>query len=389
MKEINRLVIVSHVAHYKWGNTLYAYGPYVREIDVWADLFPQVTMAAPLRNERPPSDCLPYSRGNIEASPQFELGGDTWKDKIVQILSLPALLFGLSIAMRRADAIQVRCPGNLGLLGVILAPLFSSYRVAKYAGQWNGYEKEAWSYRLQRYLLCSKWWNAPVTVYGEWNHQPGHIIPFFTSILDGAQIERAKTSAAIKHRQHPLRVLFVGRLTPEKNVHILLKSMELLKIQEVKTECRIIGEGPMRNRLEQLAEAAGLNAEEVLIGGLPFKGVLEYYEWADVLVLASETEGWPKAIAEAMAFGLVCIGANRGLVPQMLANGRGLLVEPGDEIALASALQNIAVGNIDFTSMSQKASRWAQRYSLDGLREAIRDLLIREWHLTDDALRKI
>jgi glycosyltransferase involved in cell wall biosynthesis len=186
-----------------------------------------------------------------------------------------------------------------------------------------------------------------------------------------------------------LRVLFVGRLTLEKNVHILLKSLELLKDQEIKIECRIIGDGPMRNTLEQLAETTGLNAEEVLIGGLPFEGVLEYYEWADVLVLASETEGWPKAIAEAMTFGLVCIGTNRGLVPQMLADGRGLLVEPGDEIALASALQNVAVGNIDFISMSQKASRWAQRYSLDGLREAIRDMLIREWHLTDDALRKI
>ncbi len=391
MKEpkINNLLIVSHVVHYKWDNALYAYSPYAREIDIWADLFPQVTIAAPLRNEKPPSDCLSFSRTNIEISPQLERGGNTLKDKVIQVLSLPFLLAGLGKAMSKADAIQVRCPGNLGLLGVILAPLFSCYRVAKYAGQWNGYEGEARSYRLQRRILGSRWWNAPVTVYGEWPNQPHHVIPFFTSLLTGTQIERAKRNAENKYKHHTLSVLFVGRLTPEKNIHVLLKAQKLLIDKEVKIESRIIGDGPMRHSLEQQVKMMGLNMEDVLVGGLPFEKVLENYEWADVLVLASETEGWPKAIAEAMAFGVVCIGSNRGLVPQMLAEGRGLLVEPGDEIALASTLHEIAIGKIDFASMSNKASEWAQHYSLDGLRDAIRDLLIREWHLSAAELRKV
>jgi glycosyltransferase involved in cell wall biosynthesis len=178
-------------------------------------------------------------------------------------------------------------------------------------------------------------------------------------------------------------------LSREKNAHVLLNALQTFKHQGIVFECHIVGDGPMRSQLEQLIVSMGLSPSEVLIGALPFESVLEQYIWADILVLASETEGWPKAIAEAMAFGLVCIGSNRGLVPQMLADGRGLLVEPGNEIALASVLLEIATGKIDFTSMSHEASKWSQHYSLDGLREAIRDLLIREWHLTDDALRKI
>jgi len=389
MKEINNLVIVSHVVHYKWDNILYAYGPYAREIDIWADLFPNVTIAAPLRNEKPPSDCLPFSRANIDASPQIERGGDTLKDKIVQVLSLPVLLFGLSAAMWRADAIHVRCPGNLGLLGVILAPLFSRYRVAKYAGQWNGYENEAWSNRLQRKILRSNWWKAPVTVYGDWAGQPKHVIPFFTSILTSQQLEIAQKNVINKKLHQPLRILFVGRLTREKNVHILLDALRLLQGKGIQFDCRIIGDGSMRIQLEEKLRSLKLFAEENFLGALPFEKVLEHYVWGDVLVLASETEGWPKAIAEAMAFGLVCIGSKRGLVPQMLADGRGFLVEPGDETALASALQEIASEKIEFVSISQNASRWALRFSINGLRAAIRDLLIREWHLADDALKAI
>jgi glycosyltransferase involved in cell wall biosynthesis len=389
MKKINRLVIISHVIHYSWQANYYAYGPYTREIDIWADLFPQVTIAAPLHQEKPPLDCLPFTRTNIDIAPQLERGGNTWHEKLFQIISLPATLWRLSISMRKADAIQVRCPGNLGLLGVILAPLFSRYRVAKYAGQWNGYPGEARSYRLQRRILQSKWWNAPVLVYGDWAGQPAHVKPFFTSIMETEQVKRAEAACSAKQIHAPLRVVFVGRLSRAKNVHVFINAIKKLRKENIPIEARVIGDGPEMPALQQQITDLQLSDTINLMGAIAFEEVLSQYEWADVLALASETEGWPKAIAEAMAFGLVCIGSNRGLIPQMLADGRGLLVEPGDEEMLASALQSIAAGKVDFLPMSQKASRWAQRYSLNGLREAIRELLIREWHLTDNDLRKL
>jgi glycosyltransferase involved in cell wall biosynthesis len=199
----------------------------------------------------------------------------------------------------------------------------------------------------------------------------------------------ARASASNKRFHRPLRVLFVGRLSREKNVHVLLRALQILQMDGVDFECRIVGTGPMQERLEEQVVSMDMVPSDVLIGALPFEEVLEQYGWADVLVLASQTEGWPKAIAEAMAFGLVCVGSNRGLVPWMLADDRGLLVEPGDENGLASILQQIADGQIDLVSMSGKASNWSQRFSLDGLRDAIRKALICRWHLQDDDLRRI
>ncbi len=185
---IQKLLVVTHVAHYERGDRICAYGPYAREIDIWADLFPRLSIAAPVRKGDPPGDCLPLTRSNIELIPQRETGGTTASAKIRQILAVPSLLLGLGRAMASADAIHVRCPGNLGLLGVILGPLFSRYLVAKYAGQWTAFPSEPWAAALQRSLLRSRWWRGPVTVYGAWPDQPRHVVPFFTAILNAGQL---------------------------------------------------------------------------------------------------------------------------------------------------------------------------------------------------------
>lgn len=385
MPSLERLLIVSHVPHYRHQGKIYAYGAYAHEINIWAELFPQILIAAPCAIGAPPGDCEAFSQAHITLIPQRQTGGDTWRAKLAQLALLPWLSWDLWRAMRQAEAIHVRCPGNLGLLGVVLAPLCSPYRIAKYAGQWTGYPGEALTVRLQRALLRSRWWGAPVTVYGDWPGQPAHVIPFFTSLLTKQALAKARAATARKLTapagETHLRVLFVGRLSAAKNVDVLLAALSSLQAQGLSFSCDIVGEGPERARLMWQAEQCGLGAQVCFAGGLEFARVLKFYEQNDVLVLASETEGWPKAIVEAMAFGLICIGSRRGLVPQMLAEGRGLIVEPRDIAGLAQALARIARAQPEFQPMRTVAAAWAQRYSLEGLREALRELLTSSWQV--------
>jgi glycosyltransferase involved in cell wall biosynthesis len=267
-------------------------------------------------------------------------------------------------------------------LGVILGPFFSRYLVAKYASNWQGYPGEIWSYKIQRALLRSRWWRGPVTVYGLWANQPAHVIPFFTSIMTSDQMERAHQVARGKTVHTPLRVLFVGRLTKEKNVDILLSSMANLNTEGIPVIGKIVGVGGLRDALEAQTLQTGLQNCVTFTGGVTFDQVLGFYEEADVLVLVSEVEGWPKAIAEAMAFGLVCIGSQRGWVPEMLAEGRGLVIPPGDTPALTNALREIARSPEMYTDISVRAAKWAEKYSLEGLREALRNLLEERWKIT-------
>lgn len=385
MPSIRRLLVVSHVVHYRHGGRLYAYGPYAREIDIWAELFPELVIAAPCRDAAPPGDGLPFTRANITIVPQWETGGETLRAKAWQLFVLPALVVSLVRQMWQADAIHVRCPGNLGLLGCVLAPMLSRRIVAKYAGQWNGFPGEARSVALQRAILASRWWRGPVTVYGEWPHQPPHVVSFFTSVLTAEQMRRAGAAVVDKTWGSPLRVAYVGRLSAAKNVHTVIDAVARLRDDSVHLACTIVGQGPQRATLEAQAAALGLTEAVTFTGGLDFERVLDVYEQADVLVLVSETEGWPKVIAEGMAFGAICVGSNRGLVPAMLGDGRGYVVEPGDAAMLAAVLRRVAVAPQEHDAMRQRAAVWAQRYSRDELRDALRSLLENRWDLVIDA----
>jgi glycosyltransferase involved in cell wall biosynthesis len=379
-RPLDSLLVVSHVTHFAWEGRLYAYGPYAREIDVWADLFPSLVIAAPCRQAAPPGDATAFTRSNIRIEPQIEAGGNSWLAKLRLIALTPALVWSLGRAMRRSDAVHVRCPGNLGLLAASIAPLLCSYRVAKYAGQWPAYPGQTIANALQKHILRSRWWRAPVTVYGQWPGEPSHVVPFFTSVLTPQQMRRAKHAAETARFDGPtLRVLYVGQLGDWKNVDSVVRAVANLAAQGVPVECDLVGDGPARGTLERLVKSLGVGHLVRFAGGVAADRVLDYYERSHVLVLASNSEGWPKAIAEGMAFGLLCVGSDRGLLPQMLGEGRGFIVPPRDDDALADVLLRVARSHDRFPDMRARAAAWGQRYSLDDLRTALANLLTTSW----------
>lgn len=374
-----RLVVVSHVVHYRFEGRLFAYGPYAREIALWAELFAEIAIASPCRSERPPADALPLEAENISILPQVEAGGETFRAKLQLLAWLPVMIVRLVRAIAGADAIHVRCPGNLGLFGTVLAPLFGKPLIAKYAAQWSGSRGEGRLVRFQKWLLASSWWRGPVTVYGEWPDQPAHIVPFFTSLLSAEQMERARKSARRERSRTSWNVLYTGRLSQSKHVDAVLRALEAARRSGYPMTATIVGEGPERASLEALTEELRIQDAVEFTGGLAFEDVLERLERADILALVSETEGWPKAIAEAMAFGLIAIGSDRGFVPKMLAEGRGFVVPPGNSEELARCLVEIAQNPEHCDRMRRNAAGWAQQFSLEGLREAIRKLLLTSW----------
>jgi glycosyltransferase involved in cell wall biosynthesis len=376
--EMKTLLVVSHVRHYQFDEKLFAYGPYTKEIDLWAELFDEVVIAAPLRNERPPGFAEPFLRSNIEIAKQIETGGDGIFQKLLQIVLLPIHILKLASVMKSADAIHVRCPGNLGLLGVILAPLFSDKLIAKYAGQWPDYDGEPWTYRLQKKILKSRWWKGPVTVYGEWPDQPEQIKPFFTSMMTREQVQQAVSHAKKKIPSTPFRILFSGRLTKEKGVHHLIEAVLILKERGSEIELAVVGNGPEFEVLQRSIAEKLLEKNVRIVGDVPYEESIKSFEWGDVLVLPSKSEGFPKVIAEAMCHGMVCIGMNSGLVPQML-DGRGLVIEKPDALLIANAIESLMNDSKRFTRLSIAGIEWASQYSIEDLQDALRTLMEESW----------
>jgi glycosyltransferase involved in cell wall biosynthesis len=381
-----RLLVVTHVVHYQYGGRVFAHAPYAREIELWVRLFPRILIAAPFRIGEPPRDSLPIEAEDLRLAPLIDVRASTIVAKAVQILLLPVTLWRLCAAMSRVDAVHVRCPGNIGLLGALLAPLVSRYRVAKYAGQWEHYAGEPWTVRAQRAVLRSRWWGAPVLVYGSAAGQRSHVVPFFTSILDATQMERARQAVTGRTfcGSGKLAVLYVGRLSPSKNVDVLIRSVAALEETGRPVTCTVVGDGSERRALERLAYDLGLVDLVRFVGAVPLDRVLDFYESADVVVLPSSTEGWGKAIVEAMAFGVICVGPDCGVVPQLLAEGRGFTVPPKSDDALTEALARVFDEPEKHADMIARGAEWAQQYTLERFGDALSHVLTQHWNVPDE-----
>jgi glycosyltransferase involved in cell wall biosynthesis len=133
------------------------------------------------------------------------------------------------------------------------------------------------------------------------------------------------------------RILTVGRLKPDKNYALLIRAFAALGV-EGNAELAILGEGPLRTGLEQLARDLGV-ADRVRIPGFT-TNPWPAYASADLFVLSSDHEGYPNVILEAMLAGLPVVSTDCPSGPrEILGDGRyGRLVPVGDADALAKAM---------------------------------------------------
>ena len=121
----------------------------------------------------------------------------------------------------------------------------------------------------------------------------------------------------------------IGRLSPEKDVPSFLKAAGLVAEKFNQAKFLVVGEGPERERLQQMAREMGLD------GKVRFTGFVEdmnsIYSSIDFLVISSLTEGIPLVVLEAMHQGIPVVSTRVGGIPEVIENGiNGILVEPGD-----------------------------------------------------------
>jgi glycosyltransferase involved in cell wall biosynthesis len=138
----------------------------------------------------------------------------------------------------------------------------------------------------------------------------------------------------------PVRVLYVGRLSPEKGVKHLVEAMPRAGAAVV---LRLVGDGPDRPMLQAVASKLGIADRVEFTGWAPRTALPEHYAWADLFAMPSLGEGMPNAILEAQAAGLAVVTTdacgNRDLVK---TGHNGLLVPPADAAALGSAIALLA-----------------------------------------------
>lgn len=375
-------VIITHVPHILDYNFYYAYAPYVREMNIWTKYVDTVTLVAPKSNDKQTAIDFPYEHKNITFIAIDSFDVLQLKAVIRTLFKIPKLFWTLYKAMKNADHIHLRCPGNIGLLGCFVQVLFpSKMKTAKYAGNWDPKSKQPFTYKLQKWILANSFLtrNMQVLVYGEWEGSSGNIKPFFTATYQ----ESDKTILVPKDVKSPIRFVFVGTLVNGKNPLYAIQIVELLSQRGYDVSLDLYGEGIEKTQLEQYCIQNQLTVTILFHGNQTKEIVKAAYQRSHFVILPSESEGWPKAIAEGMFWGCVPIATAVSCVPYMLDYGnRGILLALDSKYAInnnldsdAEQIELLLQNEILFKKMSKNASTWSRKYTLDVFESAIKNRL--------------
>ncbi len=369
-----KFAIITHTPHYKKETTLYAYGPYIREMNIWGKYVDDIRIVAPFSKNETSSIHSPYVSDSVNISTIPAISFISFSEAIKALWNLPVIKWKIFNEMRKADHIHLRCPGTIGLIGCCMQVFFPKKpKTAKYAGNWDPNAKQPLSYRLQKWILSNTLLtkNMQVLVYGNWPDQTHNIKPFFTATYSKSKI----VNSSAKDFSPPYRFLFVGSLVPGKQpLYVLQLICGLLKRG---IECRldIYGEGSERARVEEYIQQHNVSEAVTLHGNQSSEIVEKAYKKSHFLILPSRSEGWPKVVAEAMFWGTIPIVTQVSCVPWMLDGGkRGIMLSSvleTDMEQLSNALENPG----GLAQQSERAQEWSHHYTIDYFEAEIKKLL--------------
>jgi glycosyltransferase involved in cell wall biosynthesis len=369
-----KFAVITHVPHVVTENRYYAYAPYVREMNIWGKYVSEMILVAPqIPGLVSPIDSS-YEHHRIQFVKIDSFDILRLKSVFRAVFKIPRISWRIYTAMKKADHIHLRCPGNIGLLGCLIQILFpNTPKTAKYAGNWDSKSKKSWTYKLQQLILENTFLtrNMQVLVYGEWEGSSKNIKPFFTATY----FEIDKLPILKKVLIGRIDFVYAGTLVKGKKPLYAIQLIEGLFQKGYDVTLVLYGEGSERNALEGYIKQNNLEKIISLEGNQSKEIVKKAYQNSHFVLLPSDSEGWPKVIAEGMFWGCVPIATSVSCVPFMLDYGkRGLLLEMDlekDFVNIVALLKNQS----DFDLKQECASDWSRKYTLDVFEQEVIGLL--------------
>jgi len=349
-----KLVIISHTEHYidevgilrGWGST-------INEINFLSDHWEEIYHVGCLYSTTPPASSLPYTQKNIQFVPIPPYGGKRFLDKLFIIFKIPRIIFQVVKTIRGASEVQLRLPTSMGLF---LLPLFSFFIPrkftfwVKYAGNW-AQEKPPLSYRIQRWWLQKNLAKCNVTINGFWENQPSNCLSFENPCLTNEDIVKGKIITANKIFETPFVFCFIGRLESAKGINRIIDALQHIPTEKIKA-IHFIGDSPGVNHYKKQCQFLGEKAN--FHGFLDKNSVHELLAASHFLLLPSDSEGFPKVIAEAACYGVLPVVSSVGSVPHYVNKNNGFLWDISSSIAYTDVL--IDALNISAETLKDKSN---------------------------------
>ncbi|HEY8256093.1 MAG TPA: glycosyltransferase [Gemmatimonadales bacterium] len=186
-------------------------------------------------------------------------------------------------------------------------------------------------------------------------------------IPSGISVDEARATEplGIRHRlglaPDAMLAVNVASLVGHKDHATLMRAAGALRETFPTLHWVVAGEGPLRGEIERLTKDLSLTGCVHLLGHIP--DPVGLIADADVFVMSSSQEGLGTSVLDAMARGIPVASTAAGGLPDLLSDGGGLLVPPGDFVALAEAVQRILNDSALRSALITRAHVAVQRFT--------------------------
>jgi glycosyltransferase involved in cell wall biosynthesis len=298
-------------------------------------------------------------------------GGKSFLDKVRVVLSLPRQFWIFRNKVKAAQIVHTRGPSVPALIGIVWS-FFDRKRTYwhKYAGEWNEPNSPA-AYRLQRWLLKRLYRrNVRITVNGTWPGLHAGFVSLENPCLDQALLDTLTTKSARPYNER-WKICFVGSLEPFKGAMRLAKALQHETIASRIDELLLIGDGSMGNELAHFASTSrvrirllGFRSREEIFNNI--------YPQCHFLVLPSQTEGFPKVVAEAAAHRCIPMVTNVSALGQYIQHGvNGFLLPDPSEASIIDVFRQAIAQAEQLPNVAEKSFALASKFTYERFRQRI------------------
>jgi glycosyltransferase involved in cell wall biosynthesis len=321
---------------------------------------------------------------NARVVPMRRPTGEDLRRKISVLCQMPYYFGTVLRECRQADVVHVPPPGDLQFLGMIAALLLKKRLLVRYCGSWHATAQTTMMNRVTRGIMRRFAGGRNVMLAtGGGGEPPGRNLHWiFASALSETELAGVHPDLD-RSPALPPRIVYAGRLSPEKGVDRLIQAMGRLKGESFHPlpQVTLAGDGPERGALERLAMESGCG-EKVRFAGQLNRGELsEAFLKGDFCVQPSLTEGFSKAWLDAMAHGLPVVSSEVGAAREVIGANqeRGWLVPPGDVPALAEALKRVICGKVEWPALRRRCRAFVTEQTLEAWSRRIGTLCAAQW----------
>jgi glycosyltransferase involved in cell wall biosynthesis len=380
-----KLAIFSHKPCWPCANSLTGYatdGGFPFQVAALSELFDETILVVPGYPRPSGSGEIPLTGARLRIAPLSPPFGSGLNRKLL----FPVWLLWTSPKIlkefNRADAVHAPIPGDVGTVGMLLAWLFRKPLFVRHCGNW-----------LRPTTLAEKFWrwfmetsaggrNVMLATGGA-AEPPSRKNPNVHWIFS-TSLTQQELQVYAGERAYPadgqLRLIIVARQEKAKGAGTVIQCLRLLVKRFPGVSFDIVGEGSAIPEFKKLVSEAGVAERVHFSGKLNHEQVMQRLRDAHLFVFpTTSSDGFPKVVLEALASGLPVVATKVSVLPQLLGNGSGVLINEATPEAVARGVEQALSNPAQYEAMSRKAIETARQYSLEAWRDTIGGYLSAAW----------